>query len=393
MLLSGLVDLPRVLSLGPITALALLTVMYAGLAWMLWLPRPLLARAAVPVAAPLVAFMVWGFASISHYAPTVDGLQNLLVVAAFTGLVLLTAGAVPYVRRLPHSVGRMLAWAAWIAVALYAIGIAAGGWGTDVVLGPRSFAMFALLGLAWHLADWRHGHRRSLWWGIVMVLMIGASLSRLALAASLVLLPLSQISFRSVWGWLRVVLWIALAIWLFVLAFTYVEPLRSRFVEGDVNIEVGGVAVNGSGRDEIWNTVVESYAESPWIGKGAGSANEVVKAHFVDVNHPHSDYLRILHDYGPVGLGLWIVAFAGILWKTFRAWMRADLTRAPDARVHAAAFLATVAASMVMITDNAMVYVFVMAPLGILVGASLGSMSESGRLGPLTASSSRLQKR
>jgi len=362
------------IGLGPISALAVLTILYAGAAWLLWLLRPLVTRAAVPIVWPLAAFLVWGLASVAFYRPTVDGFQNLLVVAAFTGLILLTASAVPYVRQLPRSVRKTLERATWIAVVLYVIGIAMGGLGNETILGPRPFAMFALLGVALHLANWRHGERRKLWWALAVTLVIGISLSRLALVAAFVLFPISQISFRNVWGWLRVILMIAVAVGIFSLAFTYVEPLRSRFVEGDVSIEVGGVAVNGSGRTEIWETTFESYSESPWTGKGAGSANEVIKANFVGVDHPHSDYLRVLHDYGPVGFGLWIVAFVNLLWVTLRAWMRADRRRAPDAPLHAAAFMAVAAATMMMVTDNAMVYVFVMAPLGILVGASLGSV-------------------
>jgi len=60
-----------------------------------------------------------------------------------------------------------------------------------------------------------------------------------------------------------------------------------------------------------------------------------------------------------------------LLGVTFTAWVRSASNGSPDVRLHLAAFLSVVAVVLTMITDNVMIYVFVMAPLGVLVGASL----------------------
>jgi O-antigen ligase len=365
------------ISLGPVSALAGLTVLYAGMAWTLWLLRPLVSRAALPVVWPLAAFMVWGLASLVFYKPTVDGIQNLLVVATFLGLILFTSALGDRVPDLPHVLDRGITWATWIALGLYGVSIMLEGLGTELILGPRPFSMFALIGLAWQLASWRYAKRRRFWLATAIVLMIGGSLSRLALATALALFPLSRLSFKSAWGWLRVLIWIGLVVATFQLAINHVEPLRERFVSGDLSLEVGGIAVNTSGRTDIWNVTWESYVESPWVGKGAGSAEAVVNAHFEGVNHPHSDYLRILHDYGVVGLALWLLAIVKLVWAVWKAWLGADRRSTKEAHPHLAALLSLVAFAGTMITDNVVVYIFLMAPLGVLVGASLGRMKST----------------
>ncbi|MNT90185.1 hypothetical protein D3C72_2310390 [compost metagenome] len=54
--------------------------------------------------------------------------------------------------------------------------------------------------------------------------------------------------------------------------------------------------------------------------------------------------------------------------------MKADQRGDPAAAIHLAAILALFGVAISMATDNPLVYVFVMAPFGILVGASLGAM-------------------
>ena len=367
--LSGLVDLPRLLTFGPVSSLALLTTFYASSATLLWLARPVLSRQAISVVAPLAAFLVWAFASLFWSAPTIRGVQNLLVVSGFLVLILLASGKIAD-KKNHRLIERAFVYAIWLAVSLYAISIFRSGWGAESILGSRSFALFALLGVAWYLASWRYGSQRELWWAAAITLMIGASLSRMALVVALALFPLSQISFRSVWGWFRLGLLIAVLVGLSQLALTYVEPVRARFLEESA-VEIGGIQINTSGRDVAWPVVLDSWKESPWIGKGAGAAEEVTTRYFPDFGQPHNDYLRVLHDYGVIGLGFWLLTFVNLLGVTFTAWVRSASNGSPDVRLHLAAFLSVVAVVLTMITDNVMIYVFVMAPLGVLVGASL----------------------
>jgi O-antigen ligase len=90
------------------------------------------------------------------------------------------------------------------------------------------------------------------------------------------------------------------------------------------------------------------------------------------VSHPHNEYLRIFHDFGLVGLLLWLWGFSVLLGRTFLAWRRADRTRDPDAFVHLAAWLGLVSLALGMVTDNPLRHVHVLLPLGLTVGASVG---------------------
>jgi O-antigen ligase len=174
--------------------------------------------------------------------------------------------------------------------------------------------------------------------------------------------------------WLRLIIVIGLAVGLFYGAFTYITPLRERFTEGDVRTIGGSVSFNVTGRSTMWPITWHSYLESPWIGKGAGSsAKELFER--AGLSHPHNDYLRILHDFGLVGLLLWVLGFTILVRRIWRAWRDADDSRSRFAHVHLAALLGLAVVAIDMITSNPIVYIFIMGPLGVLVGSSLGLSS------------------
>ncbi len=230
--------------------------------------------------------------------------------------------------------------------------------------------------MAWYLAAWRYRLPGGLFWASFTIIAIALSYSRTALLIGLILFPLSQISLKDLKGWGRMGLTIALIAIVSYLAFTYVEPIRSRFTAVGDNATVGGVQINTSGRNAAWPVAYASAMESPWIGKGPGSVG-LVLAKLVGpaFNHPHNDYLRIFHDYGLIGLTFWLLGYCQLIIKTWQNWQWADQHDTANAHVHLAAFLALVAVSLAMISDNVVVYIFSMAPLGILAGASLGSAS------------------
>jgi O-antigen ligase len=159
--------------------------------------------------------------------------------------------------------------------------------------------------------------------------------------------------------------------------FTF-TPLKERFLEGDVRNVGGRVSINVSGRDLMWSLTWHSYLESPLYGKGIGSAERILfERSGGNLTHPHNEYLRILHDYGPLGLMFWVWGFVTLLRKTGRAWRKADQTQHPYASVHLAAVLSLAVVGIDMITSNPIVYVFVMGPVAIIVGTSLGLASSA----------------
>ncbi len=127
-------------------------------------------------------------------------------------------------------------------------------------------------------------------------------------------------------------------------------------------------------------------SDVPWIGHGVGSADDLInRVYSTAVGHPHNDYLRLLHDYGLLGTCLWGIGYALLLMRTWRAWHVSTVTKregrthdsSSELRIHAAAFLALVGVAIAMITDNAIVYMYVIGPLGVLVGLSLGLSGRS----------------
>jgi O-antigen ligase len=150
-------------------------------------------------------------------------------------------------------------------------------------------------------------------------------------------------------------------------AVTSWAPLRDRFSEGDVSLSVGGVNINAEGRTKVWSVLWSEAQDEILVGRGPGAASARSVAMDPAFDHPHNDYLRIVYDFGLVGLGLlgWFVV------RTTRLLRRAR-RRARDAIPPLAALYAGVAVLLVMATDNPLDYPFVMIPLGALLGLGLG---------------------
>ncbi|MBW4614354.1 MAG: O-antigen ligase family protein [Desmonostoc vinosum HA7617-LM4] len=382
---SGLADAWRLLSLGSITALGILTILSAVATWILLSARRKLPKA-VLVVSGLVLFILQALINWVWYLPTgslpfVNAVQNVSVLAAFVGLILLSTIQSYRTPGSPKFISDALTKATQLSAVLYGLSILITGPSAKIIMSPRSFALFAIVGVAWYVAAWRYRLPKALWWLGLIIVDIALSFSRTALLISLILIPLSQISLTSIKSWVRIGLTLVLIVTVSYLAFNYVEPIRSRFSDVGDNATVGGVKVNTSGRNQAWPIAYASALESPWIGKGPGSVGIVlVKRVGPTFPHPHNDYLRILHDYGFIGLTIWIFGYGQLITKTWQNWKWADRNDIKNSRIHLAAFLALAAVALAMITDNVIVYIFVMAPLGVLVGASLGSASFSKKL-------------
>lgn len=377
-LICGLVDMPRGVAVGATTALGALSIAYALLSWLL-----VVACFSIPKSAAatkwLVLFLIWCFGSLMWTSTTFLGTQNLAVYSSFVGVLLLSATVTSHSRDMSRYIETSLRWATLIATGLYLLKFVY-SFNASMSVGNRTFALLALVALAWYLAEWRYVSQRGMWCALAIVVVIGLSLSRMALFVALLLVPLSQMNPKSGRSWVKFGALVGAVSGVSLAAITYIEPIRQRFFEGDASVQVGGMTINASGRTTFWEPILLSFYQSPWIGNGAGSAQEVLLAAFPTVAQPHNEYLRLLHDFGLFGMCLWLLGYGGLMWTTARAWLRER--DAKDARAHLAAFLSLTAIAITMATDNVIVYVFVMVPLGAIVGNSLGCLNRANSLVP-----------
>lgn len=377
LVIAGLADALRRLAAGPLNASALLTMLVGTCTYGLVLLRARLPKSTT-VVAWLVLFLVFAITSWYWNLPTAVvsnsfALQNLLVYLGFVGLILLSAIESDRSPGMPNYLVKGLGIATAISVILYGIGVIKDGSGASTILGNRAFALVALILLAWNLAAWRYGNRRAFWWAVALLVLIGLSSSRTAMLISLILFPLSQVSL-SPKGVFRMGVWVLTIFIVAQLALNFVEPIRERFKDTGDSGQIAGIKVNTSGREVIWTYVQASAAESPFIGRGPGSVSQPVQAANKTANgHPHNDYLRIQHDFGYLGLSLWGIGYTSLVLKCLFSWLKADRLDRETAAIHLAAFMGLLANALAMLTDNCVVYIFVMNPLAILVGASLGT--------------------
>ncbi len=155
--------------------------------------------------------------------------------------------------------------------------------------------------------------------------------------------------------------------------------MHERFFGHDASLSVGGVSINGEGRAEMWRTLLDHLQGHYLLGNGVGAAGNLIDRYFENLGHPHNDFLRFLYDFGIFGLGWWLI-FKVVFIGTGIGMLRRCATPHAAARwgvdprdfeLHLAPLLALAAVIASMFSDNSVSYVFVMAPLAMLIGCSL----------------------
>ncbi|MFJ5954520.1 O-antigen ligase family protein [Paenarthrobacter sp. NPDC092416] len=323
-------------------------------------------RASLPW--PLTAFVVFALSALI-VTPSAEGLQNVAVYTIFTATVALTSVQVSPADA--EVLGRRIRVLAIIVTGAFLATNLAG----IQLFGERSFGLVGLIFLAVLIP---HTPKNRLA-GLAPFLVAGTialSLSRTATVVAITMLMFLAVrarrGYRLLASFFLAAAAGAVAYWLF----NYYEPFRERFIAGDGAATVGGVELNTSGRAVLWDITYRSAQEAPILGHGPGSASALITPLFRNIGHPHNEYLRILHDFGWVGL---LLFGAGMILLIARIIVRARYSSNP---IHWSALLALFAVLVAAITDNVIVYPFVMMPLGLLVGASLGSPSGPARISP-----------
>lgn len=374
--LAAVSDLPSYFSRNGITASAVLTASIAALG-IVTLPAVFngSSRGDLRPYLPFALFTIWS--TVVGVASGLDAaaLQTLSVFWMFLAVSL---NAARFITEETADLYRWrLALAAFCTCILYGISVVVSGLGARSILGPRSFALEALVFLAL-LLPYRGSSRRIVrWLPLLLTLLALASLSRTATVIA-ILLYVAHLSFGADgFRWRRAVPLAAISLAGLVWAIGNVPVLTARFTGGDQGFRASGVTISLQGRGDIWGVVLSNYGDSPLIGHGAGSVRALISSRISGQTEPHNDFLRVLYDSGWIGMLLFIWACVALLAATaIRAHRAEDFLAA---RPHVAAFAALIAITVAFLTDNALIYSFIMAPLAVVVGISLSGGSAVGR--------------
>jgi len=140
------------------------------------------------------------------------------------------------------------------------------------------------------------------------------------------------------------------------------------------SITSAGVPFNDSGRAEGWRSVIDSFLGSPIFGRGAGSGQTVTLRDAWPIDHPHSEYLRILHDGGLIAAVLAFIFIGLLLWN-----LRPRIAGRVRDPLIVGGFLLIVAGLVLGTIENFLVFPSLMWPGAVLIGLGL----KRSRLAPV----------
>jgi O-antigen ligase len=321
--------------------------------------------------------LAWGlwlgwclFTTILHGLPQRDGQQNLAVFSVLVLGVYVTSKTFN-IESLP-TVSVWMFRASSVLALLFSYQVVRGGYGSREVgfLGNRSFALVALIPIVWCSAHWvsSTGRERFVVW--ILMFEMAISGSRTGLVLALIFIGANSLSAANRRG--RLLVRIVVAVIVLEQLITRWAPLKARFTEGDAAFHVGSITINTEGRMLVWENLWAEYHQAAWTGSGLGHAAYSTKVFAHSISQPHNDYLRILVDQGLIGLILFALGCLVLLVRLSR-YARND---GQHRSLHLAAAMSLVSLMSGMMTDNPLIYIFVIIPTAGLIGVSLAVSRE-----------------
>lgn len=324
----------------------------------------------------LLGFLVWALAVSVVAGLTREGLQNLSIYGAFASVVLLSSAVSgefePY-----RLFERLRFYAALGTAPTLLFGLTTWDFG-ERFIGTGALPAVAAIGMISCVVMPKS--KKKAFFLLFFMVVIFISLSRAYIVFAAFALAVPTVRYVGDKIGLRLLVRVGVMGTLAFAAMTQYPPLRDRFLVND-GVSIGGVDIGTSGRDALWEVMIAEFeSASQLTGAGAGRSEYVISHAFGYITQPHNDYLRLAVDFGLVGLCLWLAALLLFLFRAIGAFR--DAKTVDDMRLHITAILALVFIFASSSLDNVIIYVFLMIPLGVIIGASFGRKKQAAMLLP-----------
>ncbi len=331
----------------------------------------LLARIPISGSGPLLIYMVF-LVYVGLYLTQVpynlQALQNVTLYLATGGLAMVAFQCAGRHQSFARFLWNGIKLMVWLASALYLLFLALGLVGFNGLFSPRSYALIAVIGCAVYVAEARSANQFALLKAGIFCFLCIITISRTASAVACLVMASYWVNSEKRSSRFLALISLGSAVAIFILIAAYVPSFNASFTGGDGGLQLGPFSINTKGRLFWWSLLWESYLLSPMIGHGPGSFTSTF---FIAVQ-PHNDHLRLLHDFGYFGYGIWWAAIGGALLKIVQGWRIAARHKLPEAAILMGTFLYSCTFLIVMLTDNVLIYPPNVFPFAIMLGGALG---------------------
>jgi len=293
----------------------------------------------------------------------IEGFQNALVWAAFSIVIF----ALPlWLRDFDLTLIRQSFRVVVIVVPVTKIVAFYGGFD---FYGEASYALVAMLLLAWAVS-----HKPSAWfdyvapWLILFSILLCDVRTVAVVAAALMIFSVQHIPLPKVW---KVVAGVIAAgfsstlVWLFV-----GDRIVNSGDQGLAELLGQDSILSGIGttnRAAGWAYLFDNLPEGTnWFGQGAGLSSYLIDE-LLGIHHPHNEYIRIFFDFGVVGLGLFLLGSLALFVSLIVVHLR------NREGITLAAPLMVAAVALTALTDNPIVFAYVMVPVAVVISAALAT--------------------
>ena len=217
------------------------------------------------------------------------------------------------------------------------------------------------------------GSGRHLYYYLSLLTITVISLTRGPMLAMLSCLPLTPAPLKM---YRRILLCAALIIFALILFNT--ERVQQRMFwsgSGELkDLRWSNPDLRKSGRDVFYNILWPEVEDRPWFGNGFNSYRSIFTEFGLATYLPHNDWLKLLHDMGIVGAGLYLMTM--VLQMFFLIRMASRSADAHRMLAYGAA-TAFVPYALIMLTDNVTLYVQYFTNLHfVLIGIVYGALKK-----------------